>query len=154
MNAPALLLLIGWFSATPAGLPDPAMTPGALNPAVRQDNIETTICALGWSAATRPPLDYTEALKRQQIAQYGYRDRRLRDYEEDHLVPISLGGAPADARNLWPQPRHPRNHWGAARKDELEFRLHDLVCGHRLALRAAQRAIAGNWIDAYRRFMQ
>lgn len=26
------------------------------------------------------------------------------DYHVDHLVPLCVGGAPKDPRNLWPQP--------------------------------------------------
>jgi hypothetical protein len=34
----------------------------------------------------RPPVQYTEELKRQQIHTFGYDDRRLSHYEEDHLL--------------------------------------------------------------------
>jgi hypothetical protein len=26
------------------------------------------------------------------------------DYEEDHFIPLELGGAPRNAKNLWPEP--------------------------------------------------
>jgi hypothetical protein len=26
-----------------------------------------------------------------------------KDYEEDHLISLELGGAPRDPKNLWPQ---------------------------------------------------
>lgn len=60
-----------------SALPDPARTPGAVNPAVTQANINDTICVPGWTATVRPPESYTERLKRRQIAEYGYADRRL-----------------------------------------------------------------------------
>jgi hypothetical protein len=88
-----------------SALPDPARTPGALNPAVTQDTIGSTICVRGWTRTVRPPREYTSALKRQQIHVWGYEDRRMGDYEEDHLVPLDLGGSPTDPRNLWPEPR-------------------------------------------------
>ena len=57
-------------------------------------------------------------------------------YELDHLIPIALGGAPSDVRNLWPEP------WSAATvKDRLENRLHSLVCTHRMTLSEAQREV-------------
>jgi hypothetical protein len=96
---------------------------------------------------------YTEELKRQQIHTFGYDHRRLSHYEEDHLIPLGLGGAPADPRNLWPEPRIAPDGWGAGRKDEVEFALNQLVCSGRLPLREAQRAIATNWIAAYRRYV-
>src|SRR5882724_10499869 len=43
-------------------------------------------------------------------------------------IPLGLGGAPADPRNFWPEPRTSPEGWGADRKDELEFALNQLVC--------------------------
>ena len=134
-------------------LPDPGLTPGALNPAVTESTIDTTICVRGWTRSVRPPAKYTEALKRRQIREYGYADRRLRSYEEDHLVPLDIGGSPDDPRNLWPEPREATDGWNADRKDELEAVLARLVCAHQVSLREAQRAIATEWIAAYRRFV-
>ena len=107
-----------------SSLPNPALTPGAINPAVTQDNIGETICVRGWTRTVRPPREYTEQLKRDQIRQYGYQTNQLRDFEEDHLIPIGLGGAPANPRNLWPEPRWRAGGWTADMKDELEARLH------------------------------
>ena len=70
-----------------AALPDPRLTPGALNPRVDQGNLRQTICRRGgYTRSIRPAEDYTERLKRRQIAEYAYTDRRLRDYEEDHYL--------------------------------------------------------------------
>lgn len=136
-----------------SSLPDPTLTPGAINPAVTQESIGETICARGWSRGVRPPEGYTEALKRRQIREYGYADRRLRDYEEDHLVPEGLGGSPTDPRNLWPQPRDPADGWTAEMKDRLEARLIRLVCARRVPLAEAQQAIARDWHAAYQRYV-
>ncbi len=65
--------------------------------------LATTICSPGWARTVRPPREFTSYLKRRQLAGLGYSDQRMRDYEEDHLIPLSLGGAPADRRNLWPE---------------------------------------------------
>ena len=134
-----------------AALPDRHLTPGAINPAVTQANIRATICRRGWTRTVRPLERYTEWLKYQQIREYGYRDRRARDYEEDHLIPLELGGAPTSPRNLWPEPHFVAGGWGSYRKDRLENRLHWLVCRGRLRLSTAQRWIATDWIAAYRR---
>ena len=48
-------------------LPDPAMTPGAVNPTVTQDNIGSNICVRGWTKTVRPVVEYTQAVKRQQM---------------------------------------------------------------------------------------
>src|SRR5689334_22685356 len=85
-------------------LPDPDCTPGAYNSAVTQSTIGSTICVSGWTATVRPPTSYTNPLKVQGIADYGYSDTSVADYEEDHLVPLELGGSPRDPDNLWPEP--------------------------------------------------
>lgn len=48
-----------------SGLPS-ASVPGAVNPAVTQGDIATTICVSGWTANVRPPASYTTALRWQQ----------------------------------------------------------------------------------------
>ncbi len=78
----------------------------------------------------------------------------MRDYEEDHLIPLSLGGAPADRRNLWPEPRRPDDGWTAERKDQLEDVLHRLLCDGGVGLRTAQWAIAKDWTAAYARYVK
>jgi hypothetical protein len=52
------------------GLPNPALTPGATNPDVTQDTISTTICVPGWTKTVRPPISYTNPLKRRLIPPY------------------------------------------------------------------------------------
>ena len=129
-------------------LPDPSCQPGATNPDVTQSTIDSTICVSGWTATVRPPTSYTNALKTTQIAQYGYTDTSLADYEEDHLVPLELGGAPTSATNLWPEPRYPVGGKTAANKDTIENRLKTLVCNGSVTLTAARQAIAVDWVTA------
>ncbi len=133
--------------------PNSRITPGALNPAVDQANIHETICVRGYSRTLRPPEDYTERLKRSGIRRYGYTDYRLRDYEEDHLVSLELGGSPTNPHNLWPEPHHVIGGWGSYAKDRLENKLHTLVCRGRVPLAEAQRDIASDWIAAYKRYV-
>jgi hypothetical protein len=125
------------------GLPDPMCTPGVADPRVTQDNILTTICVSGYTMRVRPPSRYTDALKAQQITAYGYADTNLADYEEDHLIPLELGGHPTDARNLWPEPRS--GAYPATKKDGVENSLHTKVCAGLVSLNTAQAAIAINW---------
>ncbi|HEY1431006.1 MAG TPA: hypothetical protein VGF39_05160 [Stellaceae bacterium] len=86
-GAPAILVLVT-LSASGAraqnSLPDASTTPGAINPVVMQKTIGETICVRRWTHMVRPPVGYTEELKRQQIAAFGYQDRRLNHYEEDN----------------------------------------------------------------------
>ena len=118
----------------PAVLASPTLTPGALNPAVTQATLGSTICGVrGWTAGIRPPSDYTSALKVRQMAAYG-ESGSPSDYQEDHLISLELGGHPTDPRNLWPEP-YPR----AAEVDRIENELNALVCSGQITLAEAQR---------------
>lgn len=135
------------------GEPDPRLTPGAFNPAVTQDTIRSTICVRGWTATVRPPASYTDALKARQIEAYGYADTSLADYEEDHLVPLELGGSPPDPRNLWPEPRTATladgRPSGASIKDEFETALKKAVCAGSMTLARARREIGDHWVHYF-----
>jgi hypothetical protein len=135
------------------GLPDRNLTPGATNPDATQDNLSNTVCKSGWASSVRPPSAYTGALKLVQIIQYGYADRNPSHYQEDHLVPLELGGAPRDKRNLWPEPNTAvlpdGTAVGSAQKDGLEDALHGRVCDGQMALADAQRTIADDWVTAW-----
>jgi len=115
-----------------AVLADPVRTPGVLNPEVTQATIRATICRSGWTATVRPPVEYTNALKREQMRAYG-ESGPLSAYQEDHLISLELGGDPTDPRNLWPEP-YPR----ASAVDQIENRLNDEVCSGSLSLHDAQ----------------
>lgn len=88
-----------------------------------------------------------------QILEYGYADRNPSDYQEDHLVPLELGGAPRDRRNLWPEPNVAvlldGTAVGSKQKDALEGALHARVCTGELALDEAQRMFADDWVAAW-----
>ena len=78
-------------------------TPGVVNPDVTQATIAETICRRGWTRTIRPPVDYTNELKLEQMKAYR-RAGSPSDYQEDHLISLELGGHPTDPRNLWPEP--------------------------------------------------
>jgi len=127
-------------------LPDASCTPGATNPDVTQSTINSTICVSGWTATVRPPTSYTNALKKQGIIDYGYSDTNMSDYEEDHFIPLELGGAPRDPKNLWPEPHSgSKNSYS---KDAVENRVKKAVCAGQVALVPAQKAMAANWTTA------
>ena len=127
------LKLEGGRTPTGGTVADLARTPGVLNPDVTQASIRSTICTHGWTATIRPPVDYTNALKRTQMRAYG-ETGPASAYQEDHLISLELGGDPTDPRNLWPEP-YPR----AAAVDRIENELNAAVCGGRLSLQDAQR---------------
>jgi hypothetical protein len=118
--------------AARAVLADPVRTPGVLNPDVTQATIAATICTRGWTATVRPPVEYTNALKLEQMPAYGETGPPS-GYQEDHLISLELGGDPRDPRNLWPEP-YPR----AAAVDQIENQLNAAVCSGSLTLHDAQ----------------
>lgn len=127
-----------------------ALVPGSTNPAVTQENIQQTICVAGWSQTIRPPRLYTYKLKVKQMAAY-HLPGKTADYEEDHLISLELGGNPLDPNNLWPQKWN--GFRGAHKKDQLENRLHTLVCSGQITLRVAQVAIATDWVSAWKKYV-
>ncbi|WIX98789.1 hypothetical protein QRX60_32620 [Amycolatopsis mongoliensis] len=127
-------------------LPDPVCTPGALNPDVTQGTIDSTICVSGWTATVRPSTSCTSTLKRQGIVDYGYSDTNMSDYEEDHFLPLELGGAPKDPANPWPAP-HAGNE-NAYSKESVENAVKKAVCAGRVGLVAAQNVMLEDWTTA------
>lgn len=121
-------------------LPDPACTPGVIDPRVTQANIASTICRSGYTATVRPSTSVTNRIKRQDIAAYGYADTAMADYELDHLISLELGGAPANPKNLWPESPPSPNP-----KDRVENYLHRQVCAGAMKLSTAQHLISTNW---------
>jgi hypothetical protein len=120
--------------------PDPRCTPGALNPQVTQTTIGRTICRAGWTARVRPPESITEPEKLASMSSYGDAGG-AHDYEYDHFVPLELGGATNDRRNLWPEPGASPNP-----KDAVEDELNHAVCDGEMTLGQAQREIVSNWV--------
>ena len=140
-------------ASTNPALPNARLTSGATNPAVTPSTIHSTICVVGYTSRIRPVESYTERLKFSQLDS-GYNlhgDTRAAHYEEDHLIPLEVGGSPTSVKNLWPEPRYVP--WGAAKKDALENRLHALVCSGAVPLATAQRVFATNWIAGYLRYV-
>jgi hypothetical protein len=123
-------------------LPDPACTPGA----ILADATLASICRPGYARRERPPLSYTEPIKRADMITYGHGGQRLSGYVLDHLVPLELGGSGYSRANLWVQPLAQ----GDA-KDAVESYLANQACARRIGLRAAQEAIAHDWMAIWQR---
>ena len=155
---PLLLILASATSNSQAAedltqwLPIKALTPGAINPSITQDNIDRTICITGYTKTVRPSASYTTNIKKKQLAETYNRFGAIQTslFEEDHLIPLELGGNSNNVDNLWPEPWN--GTWGAHKKDLLENRLHALVCSKLLDLSTAQHQIADDWISAYKQY--
>jgi hypothetical protein len=122
-------------------VPNPQLTPGATvllsQPDVcREGNVKNKIVPV--------------ALQKRVFAEYGIRRAEPGTYEIDYLITPALGGAD-DVHNLWPE-SNKTELWNAQVKDALEDRLRDMVCDGQLDLHVAQREIASNWIEAYKKY--
>jgi hypothetical protein len=141
--AVGLLPASGFVSAQSDDLPNPRLTPGAtLQMSARE------VCTVGYTKTVRAVPAW---LRRAVYASYGREPERGVCCEVDHLIPLELGGSNA-LSNLWPQ-RYDIE-WNAGRKDRLEHRLHAMVCNGDLRLKAAQDAIARDWVAAYQQYVE
>src|SRR4051794_25130807 len=98
----AVAAAVGYAAHTSPVRAGYAQPPGGTDPRVTQANIQDTICVSGYTAKVRPSASYTSALKAQQM-----KARHLpgvpADYEEDHAIPLEVGGDPVSDINLWPE---------------------------------------------------
>ena len=132
-------------------VPDHARTPGAVNHEVTQENIAQTVCVPGYTKTIRPSSSYTSRLKVGQMKELGL-PGTMHDYHEDHLVPLCVGGAPRDERNLWPQPV--TGQWTDKVKDQLEASVCRAVCRGAMTLGEGQAIFLDepDWTKAYEKF--
>jgi hypothetical protein len=128
-----------------AVVPDPTITPRAVRTMDAFD-----VCSHGTAQLRHMSRERSDAI----MGAYGLPGGRREAYEIDHLIPLSIGGSDDD-QNLWPEPRRMiESDWPAERKDELEMRLHNLVCSGQIEIADAQKAIAGDWTEAYRLYVR
>ena len=134
-----------------SGVKLPSVPTEALNPDVRQETIQQTICVPGYTASVRPSTSYTTGVKAKLLRERAQDVSAASSYELDHKVPLALGGHPRNLSNLelqlW------EGDTGAKKKDRIERRLQALVCGGKVGLRAAQQAMYFDWQAAYREYL-
>jgi hypothetical protein len=115
------------------GIADHTCTPGLINPSLTA----AQLCAAGFSTRTiRPPVRYTDVLKKRLMASYGLTTQSPEFYELDHELSLEDLGHPSDPRNLWPQPRgktmpgsQPTGvEPNAEEKDQVESAVHRMIC--------------------------
>jgi len=124
-------------------LPDPRLTPGDV---LTTD--KNVICRPGYTQTVR---NVPQSVKNQVYREYGITSRQPGEYEVDHLVSLELGGSNS-IKNLWPQ-SYKTQPLNAHVKDKLENKLHDLMCSGAISVQDAQKAIAQDWIGAYRKYV-
>ena len=148
----SLLVLVGACSTTPPAPPTAVVPMEVLNPNVRPETIDQTICVAGYTASVRPATSYTNGVKIKLLRESGVEAANASKYELDHIIPLAVGGHPRNLKNLILQSWDGED--GAKKKDRLEKRLQQLVCSKQLGLRDAQAAIYGDWQNTYRRYVK
>lgn len=135
-----IALFLALSTATIA-MPDPKLTPGAINPNMTAKEI----CAPEFRTGNvRPPTSYTNALKRKQMLERKI-PGDMASYEEDHAIPLCLGGDPRSELNLYPE------IWPEARqKDVVEVFLNHCVCRQGMSLQLAQKLVWPDWQKIYK----
>ena len=149
--AACTLAILVSCTAVPPAATTVAVPAEALNPDVRPDTIDQTICLPGYAASVRPATSYTNGVKAKFLRESGGDISNASKYELDHIIPLAVGGHPRNLMNLMLQPWDGAD--GAKKKDRLEKRLRQLVCSKQLGLRDAQAAVYGDWKAAYRKYL-
>lgn len=125
--------------------PNPALTPGVIDPAATL----SIICVRGYTSQLGVR-NVTDVTKAKVFAEYGV-DPKADQFEIDHLISLELGGS-NDIHNLWPQAYNTKP-LNAHVKDALENKLHALVCAGKADLATVQHDIATDWVAAYRKYV-
>lgn len=145
--AVGILLALNWTrpaafetsAALQVVMPLAALTPGAAS----------SLTADALCAGERPSRVVTTTVRDEVLSDYGMQGVAADNFELDALITPELGGT-ATRANIWPQ-RYTAT-WNAHVKDALESLLATRVCSGQLPLATAQRALAVDWIAAYRQY--
>jgi hypothetical protein len=114
---------------------------------VSQGTIGNTICKHLWTDSIRPPESVTNKLKLKLFDALKL-PGIISDYEEDHRMPLELGGSPDNPNNLSPELGASPNA-----KDHDETALKVLVCSKdphkRILLASAQADLVTKWLKPW-----
>jgi hypothetical protein len=144
-------LIVSVLVAACASAPSTSLPAEALNPDVRPETIDQTICVPGYAASVRPATSYTTGVKRKLLREAGVDLSAAPNYDLDHIIPLAVGGHPRNPKNLNPMLRD--GEGGARVKARLDKQLQRLVCSRQLGLREAQAAVFNDWKTTYVKYV-
>lgn len=145
-------LLILLFIILPVNadvLPDKSLSPGKSNPELTKE----VICSKNFT--TKDYRNVSSGLKQKIYNEYNTEPNKgicggSEGCEVDHIIPLTIGGS-NDKENLWVQPFN--GQLNAHDKDQLEVRLHRLVCSDIIDLQQAQNEISSDWVKAFNKYI-
>jgi hypothetical protein len=142
-----LLPLVIGTSYADIDLPNKETTPGH----VLSIDLDT-ICIPGYSKTVR---NVSGKLKNRVYNLYNVPQEERGRYSSkvDHLIPLSIGGS-NDLTNLWPHYYETKSNHGVLKKNQLENKLHKLVCDKEIDIREAQECISSDWISCYNKYVR
>ena len=128
--------------------PIPDQSPGCTPGMVATTDVADVCSHDGGSYSVRHRLSQNPETKREVLAKYGLSMSDARLVEDDHDIPLCLGGSDNIA-NRWPQPRD--GEWKSGQKDELEAFACREVCHGHVPLATAQGwfLAPSDWRAAY-----
>lgn len=124
---------------------------GSLSKSVTQGNIDKTVCVPGYSASIRPDVTITNKIKLKMIDNKKIPRSEISKYQLDHIVPLSVGGAPLDINNFQLQPYFGEIN-NAKAKDAVEHKIHSDLCKGKISLVNAQNIFLENRWKFYQIF--
>lgn len=141
------------FAHSDGDLPDPKFTYYDPNETVRTTD-RADICHTKTNTVRNVP----DSLKQRVRVIYGMNGKRdgycnsEEGCEVDHACALTLG-CNNSIHNLWIQPYDPERKWNAHVKDQLEVKMHKMICKENADIPTLQREIATDWISAYKKYV-
>jgi hypothetical protein len=141
------LLLLFSISAYAVDVPNPEITPGAARVVTQQE-----LCTTSTKLVRHVP----QSEKMQAYRGYGLKGNHTGycngagGCEVDHLISLELGGS-NDLKNLWPEPYF--GSCNAHHKDQLENKLHRMICQNQISISQAQTVISKDWVSGYVKYV-
>ncbi len=144
----SIALIVAFWSVAAFAADLPIRPDDKLTPGIVASSDQKVVCATGPNGTySHQHRQTSEAMKKEVYDRY-HIDKKGRDFEVDHRLPLALGGKD-DVENLWPQQgwQHP----SFRDKDALEVYLWRAVCKkHVMPLADAQNLLLGDWVAAFK----
>jgi hypothetical protein len=117
----------------------------ALNAAVSQDTLKSTICTGGYSQSIRPAQAEVKALKLKVMADAGKTLTDSSSFQLHRIIPMELGGSASDLSNLELRPLVFEKSALGIHLQKTGSSLKAKVCSGKMSLADAQKEMLHQW---------